>query len=101
MPEAGVLDRPQILTRYMNVVPHARNMNGFDDPARYYFGVGVRDLDLAEAALLVGMLPERAKQSRSAEESLRRLSQRHRRASAHARPTEDYGSAGREGSGRA
>jgi penicillin-binding protein 1A len=55
---AGLLTRPEILTRYMNVVPHARNMNGFDDPARYYFGVGVRDLDLAEAALLVGMLPE-------------------------------------------
>ena len=55
---AALLTRPEILTRYMNVVPHARNMNGFDDPARYYFGVGVQDLDLAEAALLVGMLPE-------------------------------------------
>ena len=29
------LSRPEILTRYMNVVPHARNMYGFDDPARY------------------------------------------------------------------
>ena len=55
---AALLTRPEILTRYMNVVPHARNMNGFDDPARYYFGVRVQDLDLAEAALLVGMLPE-------------------------------------------
>ena len=55
---SALLTRPEILTRYMNVVPHARNMNGFDDPARYYFGVGVRDLDVAEAALLVGMLPE-------------------------------------------
>ena len=52
------LSRPEILTRYMNVVPHARNMYGFDDPARYYFGVGVQDVSLAEAALLVGMLPE-------------------------------------------
>ncbi len=52
------LSRSEILTRYMNVVPHARNMYGFDDPARYYFGVGVQDLTLAEAALLVGMLPE-------------------------------------------
>jgi penicillin-binding protein 1A len=42
----------------MNAVPHARNMYGFDDPARYYFGVGVQDLTLAEAALLVSMLPE-------------------------------------------
>ena len=42
----------------MNVVPHARNMYGFDGPARYYFGVRVQDLTLAEAALLVGMLPE-------------------------------------------
>ena len=56
---SALLTRPQILTRYMNVVPHARNMNGFDDPARYYFGVGVQNLDLAEAALLVGMLPSR------------------------------------------
>lgn len=55
---AALLTHPEILTRYMNVVPHARNMNGFDDPARYYFGVGVQDLDLAEAALLVSMLPE-------------------------------------------
>jgi penicillin-binding protein 1A len=52
------LSRNEILTRYMNVVPHARNMNGFDDPARYYFGVGAEDVNLAEAALLVGMLPE-------------------------------------------
>ena len=55
---AALLTRSEILTRYMNVVPHARNMNGFDDPARYYFGVGVQKLDLAEAALLVSMLPE-------------------------------------------
>ena len=33
-------------------------MAGFDDPARYYFGVGAHDLTLGEAALLVGMLPE-------------------------------------------
>ncbi|HEY9520818.1 MAG TPA: transglycosylase domain-containing protein, partial [Methyloceanibacter sp.] len=52
------LSRSEILTRYMNVVPHARNMYGFDDPARYYFGVGVQELNLPEAALLVGMLPE-------------------------------------------
>jgi penicillin-binding protein 1A len=52
------LTRDEILTRYMNVVPHARNMYGFDDPARYYFGVGVEDVTLGEAALLVGMLPE-------------------------------------------
>ena len=45
-------------TRYMNVVPLARNMYGFDDPARFYFGVHVKDLTLPEAALLVGMLPK-------------------------------------------
>jgi penicillin-binding protein 1A len=54
----AMLPRDEILARYMNAVPHARNMRGFDDPARYYFGVGVQDLNLAEAALLVGMLPE-------------------------------------------
>ena len=52
------LSRPEILSRYLNVVPHARNMYGFDDPSRYYFGVRVQDLTLGEAALLVGMLPE-------------------------------------------
>lgn len=55
---SAMLTREEILTRYMNAVPHARNMTGFDDPARRYFGVGVQDLTVAEAALLVGMLPE-------------------------------------------
>ncbi len=55
---ASILTKPEILTRYLNVVPHARNMYGFDAPARFYFGVGVEDLDLAESALLAGMLPE-------------------------------------------
>lgn len=54
----AALPRNEILTRYLNSVPHARNMYGFDAPARYYFGVPARDLNLAEAALLVGMLPE-------------------------------------------
>ena len=54
----ALLSRDEILARYLNVVPHARNLNGFDDPARYYFGVGAQGLNLAEAALLVGMLPE-------------------------------------------
>ena len=55
---SALLSQQDILTRYMNVVPHARNMYGFDDPARFYFGVHVQDLTLPEAALLVGMLPE-------------------------------------------
>jgi penicillin-binding protein 1A len=54
----SLLTKSDVLTRYLNIAPHARNMYGFDDPARYYFGVKVQDLDLAEAALLVGMLPE-------------------------------------------
>ena len=55
---SAMLTREEILTRYLNAVPHARNLAGFDGPARYYFGVGVQDLTVAEAALLVGMLPE-------------------------------------------
>lgn len=55
---SALLSSSEILTRYMNVVPHARNMYGFDYPAQYYFGVRVQELTLAEAALLVGMLPE-------------------------------------------
>lgn len=54
----ALLSRDDILTRYMNAVPHARNLNGFDDPARYYLGVRAQDLTRAEAALLAGMLPE-------------------------------------------
>jgi penicillin-binding protein 1A len=49
--------KKQILTAYMNVVPHARGLNGFDAAARYLFGVPVQDINLGEAALLVGMLP--------------------------------------------
>jgi membrane peptidoglycan carboxypeptidase len=53
----AVLSKEQILAGYMNVVPHARGMNGFDAAARHFFGVPVGSVDLAEAALLVGMLP--------------------------------------------
>jgi penicillin-binding protein 1A len=52
-----VLTKPEILAAYMNVVPHARGMNGFDAAARYFFGVPVNAIRLEEAALLVGMLP--------------------------------------------
>ena len=54
----SLLTPQEILARYLNAVPHARNMSGFDEPARHYFGVGVEDLNLAETAILVGMLPE-------------------------------------------
>jgi penicillin-binding protein 1A len=53
----AVLNKQQILAGYMNVVPHARGMNGFDAAARHYFGVPVGSIDVAEAAMLVGMLP--------------------------------------------
>ena len=52
-----MLSKRQILAAYMNVVPHARGMNGFDAAARHFFGVPVGEIDLSEAALLVGMLP--------------------------------------------
>ena len=52
-----LLSKQEILAGYMNVIPHARGLNGFDDAARHFFGVPVGKVDLAEAALLVGMLP--------------------------------------------
>ena len=57
---ARSLQRPVVATHSnaRALAPHARNLNGFDDPARYYFGVRAQELNLAEAALLVGMLPE-------------------------------------------
>ena len=60
------LSRTEILTRYMNVVPHARNMYGFDDPARYYFGVGVQEC-IACRGCPLGRHAARAEQSRPSE----------------------------------
>lgn len=51
-------DKRQILTIYLNIAPLGNGIVGFDPAARYYFGKPARDLDVMEAATLVGMLPQ-------------------------------------------
>jgi penicillin-binding protein 1A len=53
----AIWTKNQILAGYLNVVPHAHGLNGLDAAARYFFGVDATELNLPEAALLIGMLP--------------------------------------------
>jgi penicillin-binding protein 1A len=50
-------DKKTILTVYLNKVYLGVAGYGFEDAAQFYFGKSARDLTLAEAATLVGMLP--------------------------------------------
>ncbi|MCS7030833.1 MAG: PBP1A family penicillin-binding protein [Gloeomargarita sp. SKYG116] len=50
-------DKKTILTVYLNKVYLGVAGYGFEDAARFYFDKSARDLTLAEAATLVGMLP--------------------------------------------
>jgi penicillin-binding protein 1A len=53
----AIWSKNEIIAGYLNVVPHARGTNGLDAAARRLFGVELAKVDLAEAALLIGMLP--------------------------------------------
>lgn len=46
-----------LLLMYLNRVFLGNNHYGFEDAAQFYFGKSARDLNLSEAATLVGMLP--------------------------------------------
>lgn len=50
--------KDEILTIYLNRVYLGNGVYGFQDAARLYFGKSPRELDLSEAATLVGILPE-------------------------------------------
>jgi penicillin-binding protein 1A len=50
-------DKKTILTVYLNKVYLGVAGYGFEDAAQFYFGKSARDVTLAEAATLVGMLP--------------------------------------------
>ncbi|MEN9218963.1 MAG: transglycosylase domain-containing protein [Gloeomargarita sp. DG_2_bins_126] len=50
-------DKKTILTVYLNKVYLGIAGYGFEDAARFYFDKSARDLTIAEAATLVGMLP--------------------------------------------
>lgn len=56
------LDKREILTRYLNEVYFGRGAYGVEAASRTYFGVGVGDLQLYQAAYLAGLIrsPETA-----------------------------------------
>ena len=50
------LTKPEILTRYLNLVPFGNGAYGIQDAARTYFGVNAADLNWQQAALLAGLV---------------------------------------------
>jgi membrane peptidoglycan carboxypeptidase len=48
--------KPEILTRYLNLVSFGNNAFGVQDAAQTYFGVNASDLNWQQAALLAGMV---------------------------------------------
>ena len=49
--------KDNLLLTYLNKVYLGLNLYGFEDAARFYFGKSAQDLNLSEAATLVGILP--------------------------------------------
>jgi 1A family penicillin-binding protein len=52
-----VYSKDFLLLTYMNRVYLGSGVYGFEDAAQFYFGKSAKDLDLSEAATLVGILP--------------------------------------------
>ncbi|OHV03565.1 transglycosylase/D,D-transpeptidase PonA2, partial [Mycobacterium talmoniae] len=50
------LKKPEILTRYLNLVSFGNNAFGIQDAAQTYFGVDAAELNWQQAALLAGMV---------------------------------------------
>src|SRR5918995_276192 len=50
------MTKEQILSRYLNTVYFGNHAYGVQSAAETYFGVGVKDLDVAQAALLAGII---------------------------------------------
>ena len=50
------LPKPEILTRYLNLVSFGNGSFGVQDAAKTYFGVNAADLNWQQAALLAGMV---------------------------------------------
>lgn len=67
-------DKDEILQRYLNTVYFGRGAYGIEAAARNYFDVSAKDLDVGQAALLVGLLrsPETADPAEDPEEATRR-----------------------------
>lgn len=50
-----ILSKEEIIEQYLNRVPLGNNLRGVETASRVYFGKGVRDLTVAEAALLAAL----------------------------------------------
>ena len=50
------LAKPEILTRYLNLVSFGNGAFGIQDAAQTYFGIDASDLDWAQSALLAGLV---------------------------------------------
>ncbi len=61
-----LLNKDEILERYLNVAPYGGNLRGVEAAARRWFGRGAAELSLGEAALLAGLQqsPERLRPDR-------------------------------------
>ncbi len=70
------LSKQEILGRYLNEVYFGRGAYGIEAASRAYFGIGARDLNLPQAAYLVGLIraPNLADAVKDPEEASRRRS---------------------------
>ncbi|MFN2166744.1 MAG: penicillin-binding protein 1C, partial [Anaerolineae bacterium] len=73
----GRLSKPEILEQYLNRAPMGGPLTGVASASRAYFGKAPRDLDLAEAALLMG-LPQSPSRLRPTRHPERARERRHR-----------------------
>lgn len=67
-------DKLWILSQYLNRAPFGSNLVGVESAAQGWFGKGAKELDLAEASMLAGMVqaPSRFRPDRGYEKALRR-----------------------------
>lgn len=67
-------DKLWILSQYLNRAPFGSNLVGIESAAQGWFGKSAKDLDLAEASILAGMVqaPSRFRPDRAYEKALKR-----------------------------
>ncbi|MBF6213939.1 penicillin-binding protein [Nocardia puris] len=55
------LSKDEILTRYLNLVPFGNSSYGIQDAAQTYFGIDASQLNVAQSAMLAGMVQSSSK----------------------------------------
>ena len=50
------LEKDEILTRYLNLVPFGNHAYGIEAAARTYFGLSAAELNVPQSAMLAGMV---------------------------------------------